>query len=82
MNKIDLFKQFSPNKNFFPKLLKKVLKTNKYLIFCKVQVDQLTIKRNKVNDIVFNEKSHVVAVFKDYLIYDDEAEFLKRYAPI
>ena len=32
-----------------------------------------------LNDIVYNEKAHVVSVFKDYLIYDDMSEFLKRY---
>ena len=32
-----------------------------------------------VNDIVFNEHTHIVSVFKDYLIYDDTNEFLRRY---
>jgi hypothetical protein len=32
-----------------------------------------------VNDIIYNETTHTVAVFKDYLIYDDLSEFLKRY---
>lgn len=31
-----------------------------------------------VNDIIYNEPNHVVSVFKDYLIYDDISEFLKR----
>lgn len=31
-----------------------------------------------VNDIIYNEPTHAVAVFKDYLIYDDLSEFLKR----
>lgn len=31
-----------------------------------------------VNDIIYNESTHIVAVFKDYLIYDDLSEFLKR----
>lgn len=30
------------------------------------------------NDIIYNEASHTVACFKDYLIYDDLSEFLKR----
>lgn len=30
-----------------------------------------------VNDIIYNENSHVVSIFKDYLIYDDVSEFLK-----
>ena len=32
-----------------------------------------------VNDIIYNEATHIVAVFKDYLIYDDLSEFLKRF---
>lgn len=28
-----------------------------------------------VNDIIYNENSHVVSIFKDYLIYDDVSEF-------
>lgn len=31
-----------------------------------------------INDIIYNEATHIVAVFKDYLIYDDLSEFLKR----
>jgi len=42
--------------------------------------DKDTIHRKIANDIVYNEKSHIVAVFKDYLIYDDTSEFLKRYS--
>ncbi len=32
-----------------------------------------------VNDIIYNEATHVVSTFKDYLIYDDPGEFLKRF---
>ena len=31
-----------------------------------------------VNDIIYNEPTHIVSTFKDYLIYDDVSEFLKR----
>lgn len=31
-----------------------------------------------INDIIYNEPTHVVSVFKDYLILDDVSEFLKR----
>ena len=34
---------------------------------------------NIINNIIYNEKTHVVAGFKDYLISDDTSEFLKRY---
>jgi len=32
-----------------------------------------------VNDIVYNEPTRLVSIFKDYLIYDDVSEFLKRF---
>lgn len=32
-----------------------------------------------VNDVIYNDTTHLVSVFKDYLIYDDISEFLKRY---
>ncbi len=31
-----------------------------------------------VNDVIYNENTHIVSVFKDYLIFDDISEFLKR----
>ncbi len=31
-----------------------------------------------VNDIIYNECSNIVSMFKDYLIFDDVSEFLKR----
>ena len=34
---------------------------------------------NIIDNIIFNEKSHIVAEFKDRLIIDDNGEFLKRY---
>ena len=32
-----------------------------------------------INDIIYNENTHIVSVFKDYLIFDDVSEFLKRH---
>ena len=34
---------------------------------------------NIIDNIIYNEKSHIVATFKDRLIIDDTGEFLKRY---
>lgn len=30
-----------------------------------------------VNNLMFNEKCRIVSIFKDYLIYDDDTEFLE-----
>jgi hypothetical protein len=39
-------------------------------------VDYYNVK--VINDVIYNEPTHIVSVFKDYLIYDDISEFLKR----
>ena len=31
------------------------------------------------NNLIFNEKCRIVARFKDYLVYDDSTEFLRRF---
>ena len=33
----------------------------------------------KINEILSNSKSHLVASFKDYLLYEEDSEFLRRY---
>jgi hypothetical protein len=45
----------------------------------KYQTDENSLNIRTINDIIYNEKAHVVAVFKDYLIFDDTSEFLKRF---
>ena len=37
--------------------------------------------KKKINELIFNTKSHYTAIFKDYLIIDDEHEFLRRFYP-
>lgn len=31
-----------------------------------------------ITEIVYNDETHLVSLFKDYLLYDDTSEFLKR----
>ncbi len=38
---------------------------------------QRTYNLNVVNDIIYNVPTHIVAAFKDYLIYDDHVELIK-----
>ena len=55
--------------------LRSVIKTNlekKYL----TSRESYNVK--VINDIIYNENTHLVSMFKDYLIYDDVSEFLKR----
>ena len=37
------------------------------------------ILKNKITHIIYNEKYHLVSCFKEFLIYDDPGEFLKRF---
>lgn len=37
---------------------------------------QLQIKA--INDIIYDEKKHLVCIFKDYLLWDENSDFLKR----
>ena len=32
-----------------------------------------------MNDVIYNENTNMVSIFKDYLRYDDVSEFLKRW---
>lgn len=34
---------------------------------------------NRINSLLFDDKKHLVAIFKDYLISDDQYEFFKRF---
>lgn len=34
-----------------------------------------------IDNLIFNDKSHLVSKFKDYLVADDDGEFLKRFFP-
>jgi len=40
-------------------------------------VEEYNIK--VINDIIYNENKKIVSKFKDHLIYNDPAEFLRRY---
>lgn len=55
---------------------------NKYInsqLKLKYKINQSSYNVICIENIVFNEKCHLVALFKDYLIYDDDYEFLKRF---
>ncbi len=57
--------------------LRKVIHDNVYQKY--ESSTQKTYNTNIVNDIIFNSNTHIVSVFKDYLIQDDITEFMKRY---
>jgi hypothetical protein len=69
----------------FPKNKKK--KTNLNILIKKVinkslqsyNCDNKTFCNKIINDIIYDEKKHIVSVFKDYLLWDEGSDFLKRY---
>ena len=61
------------NSNYKQKLIYNNLK--KYCISAK------TYNQYIINDIIFDHRNHIVAVFKNYLLWDETSEFLKRYYP-
>ena len=63
------------DKESFKKLECKIFK----LFHQKYSMSRNFYGRLIINNIIYNEKSHIVAKFKDYLVIDDLSEFLKRF---
>jgi len=42
-------------------------------------IDNKTFYLKTIDEILYNEKTHLVAKFKDFLIYDDDNEFLDKF---
>jgi|LauGreDrversion4_2_1035121.scaffolds.fasta_scaffold337666_2 hypothetical protein len=59
-------------------ILSSSIQQNSNQIIVKNEANKEIINVKQINDIVFNEKVHLVAQFKDFLILDDSTEFLKR----
>ena len=57
-----------------------ILRQKSYLeLYKKYSSGNFTYSSICINNIIFNEPSLIVAKFKDYLIFDDNTEFLRRY---
>ena len=68
---------FSNNKN--KNSLTKIIKNISKLFHTKYSEVNMKYEHNIIDNIIYNEKSHIVATFKDLLIIDDTGEFFKRY---
>jgi hypothetical protein len=44
----------------------------------KYNFNQTEYQKKIITDLIYDEKKHIVAVFKEHLIWDDMAEFLIR----
>ena len=83
----------SKNSSFINKTLNKtansnktsnypIVKTKKLLISNNLQKYNTTIKNYNtyiINAIIFDQRNHIVTLFKNYLLWDETSEFLKRY---
>ena len=70
----------SHNKKLKNSVIVRTLKTSvRHKISRKFQTDSGKFNIKLINDIIYNEKANIVGKFKDFLIYDDTSEFLKRY---
>ena len=69
----------------YKKIIIYLMKKNDYekLIFTKLytkyKIDNTIYSSNVIENILFNDKSHLVSKFKDYLIMDDIFEYFQRY---
>jgi hypothetical protein len=45
----------------------------------KYNINQEEYNVKVINDLIYDERKHLVATFKEHLIWDDMAEFLIRY---
>ena len=59
------------NSNYKEKIIHNNLK--------KYNISTKTFNKYIINDIIFDHRNHIVAVFKNYLLWDESSEFLKRY---
>lgn len=44
----------------------------------KFDSERIILEKKVVKDIMFNSRSKKVSIFKEFLIFDDSSEFLKR----
>ena len=70
--------QNTTNNNTIKNIKKKIHQT----LIKKYEGLSLRYNSNIIDNIIYNERAHIVSLFKDRLILDDNGEFLKRYYQI
>ena len=66
------------SKEIIFKVIRQISYTN---LFKKYTSGKYSFSKISINHLLFNEPSQIVARFKDFLIYDDNAEFVRRFYP-
>ena len=58
-----------------------ILKAEKKMIFNlrKYSVNENMYNKKIINDIIYDENKHIVSEFKNYLLWDENSDFLKRF---
>ena len=51
-------------------------------LFKKYTSGKYSFQKISINHLIFNEDCQIVARFKDFLIFDDNTEFIRRFYPI
>ena len=64
-------KVFKPNKLYFKKIIINNIK--------KYNLNQTQINIFKINNLIYNHKSHYTSIFKDNFLFSNRIELLKRY---
>lgn len=73
------FSVFKKDPSVMRQKVPKLVRFNRQRMLRNHQGNLSKFNKNVINSIIYNEKEHIVAEFKDYLIYDDFSEFLKRF---
>ena len=60
-------------------ILENLEKTIYSLFHKKYRIDKNIYNINRINCLLFDDNKHIVAIFKEYLISDDQYEFFKRF---
>ena len=66
------------SKEIIFKVIRQISYTN---LFKKYTSGKFSFSKILINHLIFNESSKIVARFKDFLIYDDNTEFVRRFYP-
>ena len=79
-NKIDdiksnIFNYYISNSYYSMSEIKKKCRKKLYRFDCNIKQYYIKI----INDIIMDANKHLVSIFKNYLIWDDQNEYLKRY---
>ncbi len=76
IDNIQLITKKKKNLDYYRKRIEQIVKLK---LIWRYDIPNTFYNIKMINDIIFNEKSHFVETFKEFLIYGDNNEFLKRF---